>query len=136
MYKIVFRLDQFLDFKLTYFPTYSHFCDFNPFLVICWPLSAILLSLKLNIKIWEILSCFKCFLKCLYQLVFSFYYFLDFKLTYFSLYYYFCEFDSVLGHLLPSNIFLHSLRLNINILENNRFLQMFIKMFVPNCFLV
>ena len=33
VYQIVFGIDQFLDFKLTHFPIYCHFCNFDPFLV-------------------------------------------------------------------------------------------------------
>ena len=72
------------------------------------------LSLRLNLKKLDIKECLKCFITCLYQLVFKFGQFLDFKLIYLLNYCRFCDFDPSKWHLLTFTcaIFL-TLRLNI-----------------------
>ena len=83
LYQFVFRFGQFIDLKLTYLLNYWRFLWF-------WPLQrtlfssyfGILLSLGLNKKFLDIMQCLKYIIKCLYQFVFKFYQFLDFKLTY------------------------------------------------------
>ena len=96
LYQFVFKFDQFLDFKLTYLLNYCQFFDFDPSKWHFWLLCTIFLSLRLNKNILDIKECLKCIIKCLYQFVFKFDQFLDFKLAYLSNYWRFCDFDPLL----------------------------------------
>jgi hypothetical protein len=100
LYQLVFKFGQFLDFKLSYLLNYCQFCDFGPSDGLFWPLRAIILSLRINKKITDTMECFKCIIKCLYQLVFKFGQFLDFKLTYLMNYCKFYDFGPSEGHFL------------------------------------
>ena len=55
-----------------------------------------LFSIRLNKNYLDIKECLKCIIKCLYQFVFKFDQFLDFKLAYLSNYWRFCDFDPLL----------------------------------------
>ena len=76
-----------------------------------WLLCAIFLSLRLHKKMLDTVQWLKCIIKCLYQLVFKFGQFLDFKLTYLSYYWRFCDFDPSKGHFWLSCAIFLSLRL-------------------------
>ena len=73
-----------------------------------WPLqmayfdscTLFVLSLRLNLKELDIKECLKCFITCLYQLVFKFGKFLDFKFIYLLNYWWFCDFDPSKWHFL------------------------------------
>jgi hypothetical protein len=100
LYQLVFKFGQFLDKKLTNFMNYWQFCDFGPLERHFWLSHAIILSLRLNKNILGTMECLKCIIKCMYQLVFKFGQFLDFKLTYLLNYCQFCDFGPSDGHFL------------------------------------
>ena len=54
-------------------------------------------TLRLNKENLTTIECLKCIIKCLFQLVFKFSQFLDFKLTYLLNYWRFCDFDPSMG---------------------------------------
>ena len=82
LYQFVFRIGQFLDFKLTYLLNYWRICDFDPSKGHFWLLGVIFHALRLNKKMLDTMECLKCIIKCLYQMVFKFGQLLGFKLTY------------------------------------------------------
>ena len=100
------------------------------------PSGAIFHSLGLNLGNLTIIECLKCSIKCLYQLVFRFGQFLDFKLTYLLNYWRFCDFDPFTD---PFIAFWHYFLLfeaKFRKSDNHRVLEMFYKMFVPISFQV
>ncbi len=114
LYQLVFRFDQFLDFRCTYLLNYWQFCDFDPphgpFFSL---LPHFFHTLRLNKGIFTTIECLKYIIKCLQQLVFRFSQVLDFKLTYLLNYWRFCDFDPLMGLFSAfCHIFLHTLRLN------------------------
>ena len=100
LYQLVFRFGQFLDFKLTYLLNYWRICVFDPSKGHFWLLGVIFHDLRLNKKMLDTMECLKCIIKCLYQFVFKFDQFLDFKFTYLLNYCRFCDFDPSMGHYL------------------------------------
>jgi hypothetical protein len=98
LYQLVFKFGPFLDFKLTYLLNYCRFCDFRPRRGIFMLSQAIILYLRLNKKIINTMECLKCIIKCLYQFIFKFGPFLDFKLAYLLNYCRFCDFGPSEGH--------------------------------------
>ena len=100
LYKFIFKFGQFLDFKFAYLPNYWRFCDFDTS-------KGHFLSLVRNSSLFEakyfvfdINECLKCIIKCLYQFVFKFGKYLDFKCTYLLNYWRFSDFDTSKGHFL------------------------------------
>jgi len=92
-YQLVFKFSQFLDFKLTYLLNYWWFSDFHPFKWAFFkPYGTFYCTLKLNKGDFTTIECLKCIIKCLYQLVFKFSQFLDFKFTYLLNYWRFSDF--------------------------------------------
>ena len=87
--------------------------------------------LRLNINILENIWCFKCFLKYLYQLVFKFEQFLDFKFTYFPKYCQFCDFDPFWVHFLAFGPYFSLFEAKYKYLGKYGVLQMFFILFVP-----
>ena len=97
LYQLIFNFGQFLDKKLTNCMNYWQFCDFGLSERHFRLLRAIFLSVWLNNNITGTMECFKCIIKCLYQLVFKFGQFLEFKLTYLLNYCQFCDFGPSLS---------------------------------------
>jgi len=93
LYRFVIKFDQFLDLKLTYFLNYCQFCDFDPSTGHLLSSGIISPSLRLNKIILDTMECLKCIIKCLYQFVFKFGQFSDFKLLFLLNYWRFCGFD-------------------------------------------
>jgi len=112
----------------------TNFGILTPFWCIFWPLSVILHSLRLNINILENMGCFKCFLKCFYQIVFGIDQFLDFKLTYSPIYRHFCDFVPFLGHLLASKRYFAPFEAKYKYFGKYGVLQMIFKRFVQISF--
>jgi hypothetical protein len=114
LYQFVFKFSQFLDFKLTYLPNYWRFSDFNPlYMGLFQPYDAYFHTLKLNKWDLTTIECLKCIIKCLYQLVFKFSQFLDFKLTYLLNYWRFSDFGPFMWAFFQHyGTFLHTLKLN------------------------
>ena len=104
LYQFVLKFDQFLDFKLTYLLNYCQICDFDHFTGIIWLLGVIFHYLRLNKEILDTMECLKCIIKCLYQFVFMFGQFLDFKLTCLLNYWRICDFDPSKGHFWLSGV--------------------------------
>ena len=127
MYQLVFRFDQFLDFKLTYLLNYYQFCDFDPPWAYFPPYGAFFHTLRLNKGNLTTIECFKCIIKYLYQLVFEFRQFLDFKLPYLLNYGRFCDFDPFVGLFSTFCRLFHTLRLNKGILTTIECLKCIIK---------
>ena len=76
------------------------------------PSGAIFYSLRPTLGNLTIIECLKCFIKCLYQLVFRLGQFLDSKFIYLLNYWRFCDFDTFTGLFSPSGAIFHPLRLN------------------------
>jgi hypothetical protein len=112
LYKLVFKFDQLLDFKMTYLLNYWVFCDFDPFAGLFSSSGIIFHYLGLNKWNLTAIEGLKCILKCLYQFVFKFSQFLDFQLAYLLNYCRFCNFGPFTGHFSPFGAIFHNLRLN------------------------
>ena len=114
LYQLDFRFGQFVDCKLTYLRNYLRFCNFDPFMGPFLGLMApffiyTLTRNKLNLTTIE---CLKCIIKCVFQLVYKFSQFLDFKLTYLLNYWRFCDFDPFMGLFSALWLLFHTLRLS------------------------
>jgi len=92
LYQFIFKIGQFLDFKLAYLWIIADFVILASPRSIFWLSGVIFPSLRLYKKGFVTVECLKCIIKCVYQIVFRFVQFLDFKLTYLSNYWWFCDF--------------------------------------------
>jgi hypothetical protein len=106
---------------------YCQFCDFGPLERHFWLSHTIILSLRLNKNITGTMECLKCIIKCLYQIVFRFGQFLDFKLTYLLNYCQFCDFGPQLGIFWLWQGIILSLRLNKKITDTMECIKCIIK---------
>ena len=100
------------------------------------PSGAICHSLRPYLGNRTIIECLKCFIKCLYQLVFRFGQFLDSKLIYLLNYWRICDFDPFTGPLFAFWRYFSLFEAKFWKFDNHRVLEMYYKMFVPISFQV